>query len=337
MMERFHVSETAAILPLTTYTIGIALGPMIAAPISETQGRRIVYLTTFPLSLLFTLGSGYGQNFGTLIVCRFFAGTLGSPALAVGAGTNMDIWPPLMRGLTVALFMICPFLGPALGPAVGGFVSQTEGWRWTQWSILFFGLPVWLYSLPQPETYAKVLKIRKAKRHGVVPPKIPLSTMIKTVLTITLLRPFHMLCTEPIVAIYSAYTAFNFAMLYAFFAAFPVVFEGVYAFSDGFSGLVFLGIALGLAIAATTLILIDRNVYLPRAKKFAAEGNTGILPPEQRLYSAMIGGALLPIGLFWFGWTARSDVHWICPIIATVPFACGNLLVFVRLLPSLHS
>lgn len=35
--------------------LGIALGPAIGASMSETYGRRTVYLTTLPLSLLFTL------------------------------------------------------------------------------------------------------------------------------------------------------------------------------------------------------------------------------------------------------------------------------------------
>lgn len=33
--------------------------------------------------------------------------------------------------------------------------------------------------------------------------------------------------------------------------------------------------------------------------------------------------------LFWFAWSARQDVHWIVPVIAGIPFAWGNLLVFV--------
>ncbi|KAH8807533.1 MFS multidrug transporter-like protein [Xylogone sp. PMI_703] len=328
VMQRFHVSETAALLPLTVFTIGIGLGPVIGAPISETFGRRIVYLVTFPISMFFILGAGLAQNFGTLVVCRFFAGALGSPCLAVGAGTNMDIWPTLMRGLTVGLFMVCPFLGPALGPAVGGFVSQIEGWRWAEWTILFFGLPVWLWSIPQPETYAKVLLKKKMRKMGGNTTEISPWVVLKITMTVTIVRPIHMLFSEPIVAVYSMYCGFNFAVLYCFFAAFPVVFQGIYGFSSGFTGLVFLGLALGLAIASTIFILVDRYIYLPRALKYTADGNPGILPPEQRLYSAMIGSILLPISLFWFAWTARADIHWICPILATIPFACGNLLVF---------
>lgn len=32
--------------------------------------------------------------------------------------------------------------------------------------------------------------------------------------------------------------------------------------------------------------------------------------------------------LFWFAWTARPSIHWICPVIAEAFFSCGNLLVF---------
>ena len=52
------------------------------------------------------------------------------------------------------------------------------------------------------------------------------------------------------------------------------------------------------------------------------------LPPEERLQSAMVGAFLLPVGLFWFAWSARSDVHWISPVLATIPFGMGNLMVF---------
>lgn len=54
-----------------------------------------------------------------------------------------------------------------------------------------------------------------------------------------------MLLTEQIVGFLSFYVAFNFAVLYTFFAAYPYVFETVYGFSIEDSGLVFLGIGVG--------------------------------------------------------------------------------------------
>ena len=35
--------------------------------------------------------------------------------------------------------------------------------------------------------------------------------------------------------------------------------------------------------------------------------------------------------MFWLGWTARSDVHWIVPVMSVAPFGWGFLLIFLAL------
>lgn len=56
---------------------------------------------------------------------------------------------------------------------------------------------------------------------------------------------------------------------------------------------------------------------------------TGQIPPEAAVSPICIGSILIPIGEFWFSWTARPSIHWICPILAGVPFGLGNGLVFI--------
>ncbi|KAL2014031.1 hypothetical protein VTN00DRAFT_1556 [Thermoascus crustaceus] len=328
--ERFQVGTTKALLPLTLYVYGLAFGPIIAAPLSETYGRRFVYLVTLPVSMVFTIGAGFAKSFGTLLVCRLLAGTFGSPPLAVGAGTNLDLWSRINLAKMVSVYLVTPFLGPALGPAVGGYAAQYKGWRWTQWSMLFLGGPIWIYSLGVSETYAKIILVKRAKKLGLPPPpKGPAGlAAVKLLLTVTVTRPIYMLLTEPIVGLYSLYTAFNFAVLFCFFAAFPIVFQGVYGFSVGEAGLPFLGIAVGCLIATVISIVIDRLLYVRKSLRNLAAGGDGRIAPENRLYSSMIGSVMLTASLFWFAWTARADIHWICCLIATVFFACGNLLIF---------
>jgi MFS family permease len=86
IMSEFHISSTVALLGLSVYVLGHALGPALAAPLSETFGRAVVYKSTFPVAMLFNLGAGLAQSFPAFCVCRFLAATTGSPALAVGAG-----------------------------------------------------------------------------------------------------------------------------------------------------------------------------------------------------------------------------------------------------------
>ncbi|KIW11550.1 hypothetical protein PV08_10851 [Exophiala spinifera] len=333
----FNVSRTAAILPLTVYVVGLGLGPVMSAPLSETYGRRAVYLIFFPPSLLFTLGAGFSNSFASLVICRLLAGILGSGCLAVGAGTNSDLFAHFNRAVASSMFLVAPFLGPSLGPAIGGYVTMERSWRWTQWVILFAGAITYAVCIPQRETYKRIILQRRAKKLGVPGPPNPLPPGMskwRFIFLVTILRPIQMLFTESIVAFLSIYVAFNFSVLFGFFAAFPLVFQHevpeirIYDFNQGESGLVFLGIGAGVIIAGAIFIVMDRLMYRKKTLKRRATGDFNPLPPEERLWPAMLGSVLLPVGLFWFGWSARKDVHWISPVLATIPFGIGNLLVF---------
>uniref|UniRef100_A0A0D2Y6K1 Uncharacterized protein n=1 Tax=Fusarium oxysporum (strain Fo5176) TaxID=660025 RepID=A0A0D2Y6K1_FUSOF len=50
--------------------------------------------------------------------------------------------------------------------------------------------------------------------------------------------------------------------------------------------------------------------------------------PEYQLPPAIAGGALIPIGLFWFAWTTQGNVHWLVPVMGSSLFGCGVILVF---------
>jgi MFS family permease len=114
-MEQFGVSTTVALLPLSVYVLALGFGPIIGAPISETYGRRTVYLISPPLGALFTLGAGFAPNIASLIILRFIAGMFFSPSLAIGAGTIADTCVPSERALATTLYILSPFLGPSLG------------------------------------------------------------------------------------------------------------------------------------------------------------------------------------------------------------------------------
>ncbi|KAI9735911.1 MAG: hypothetical protein M1834_001377 [Cirrosporium novae-zelandiae] len=339
---RFNVSLTAALLGLSLYTLGLGFGPLVSAPISETYGRRVVYWGTLPLFSLFTLGAGFSNNLSALLLCRFFAGFFGGPCIAVGAGTNADIWMPIHRAVASSFYILSPFLGPALGPVIGGFAAQFKGFRWTQWCILFLAVPIYLSSVGLSETYKKAILKRRAKHLDIAPPPGPSGKMaLKILFTVTLIRPVEMIFVEPIVGFFSLYIGFNFAVVFCFVTASSHIYSGVYHFTLGETGLTFLAIGLGCVLGVITVIIIDRVVYQKLHKQNHDRGIANIVDPEHRLYSAMVGSFGIPIALFWFAWTARTNVHWICPIIAEMVFGWGNICVFVCVLslsssPALH-
>jgi hypothetical protein len=236
---------------------------------------------------------------------------------------------------------------------IGGFVAEKKGFRWLEWVMLFFMIATYLYSLWLKETYKPIILKRRRRRLGIpeAHKSINEPSALRVFLTATLLRPLTMLITEPIVTCFSLYVAVDFGILFTFFASFPLVYSRVYDFNSGQIGLTFLPIMIGCLLATLTCVLCDRLLYQKELLRVSARTDSGTnlqdgevasthnsreLPrikvyvePEHRLYAAMIGGIGIPIGLFWFAWTARSDVHWASPVVSTIVFSWGNLSVFV--------
>ncbi|KAJ8123484.1 hypothetical protein ONZ43_g583 [Nemania bipapillata] len=328
VMEEFHVSSSVSLLGLSLYAFGLALGPVIGGPISETRGRKAVYLITLPIFLLFTAGAGVSKNIESLIILRFLSSTFGSPALAVGAGTVADIWDMEHGGgLATVLITSTFFLGPCLGPLISGFTIETRGdWRWLMWVLLLITGPIGILALPSKETSKNIILARRARQRGVPGPPKPSPVMaLKILFVITLVRPLKMLISEPIVISWAIYHSFLFGVLFALFESYPYVFGHVYGFSFGQVGLAFLAIFVGTFLAVITFGIIDKTLYQKKRALFAPAKP----PPEERLYVSMLGSFGIPVALFWFGWTARPDVHFIVPVAAGIPFGWGMVTLFL--------
>lgn len=66
-------------------------------------------------------------------------------------------------------------------------------------------------------------------------------------------------------------------------------------------------------------------LYTVQEKHFNENGE---IQPEKRLPAACVGAFFIPVCLFWFGWSARPDIHWIMPIIGSSFFSMGAMLLF---------
>ena len=316
---QFNVSEEVGILPLSMYNIGMAFGPFLGSPLSETAGRKAVILVTTPLFALFTLGSGFASSMTALAVCRFFAGMVAAPAIGNASATIVDYTAGRYRAVTMSFYYSIPTFGAVFGPLIGGFVVQAKDWRWTQWVTIFFIVAAYIPILFTKETYKKTILQRRAKKFHVEGPPTPERTIMESIhhfATILIFRPAHMLVTEPIVTFVCLYSGFLFGLMYTFVVASPWIYEHYYGFGVTGQSLSFLGLMTGTLTAPIPLIILDYYLYQPRLQKFReSNSDDQRFPPEHRLYPAMIGSILLPIWLFIFAWTSRPSIHWICPII----------------------
>lgn len=112
------------------------------------------------------------------------------------------------------------------------------------------------------------------------------------------------------------------------FGAFPIVYRQQRGWNEGISGLPFIGVAIGMFAALAYTIFYDNNRYL----KCVEKSGKGFAPPEDRLPPGIVGGIVLPIGLFWFAWTNSPSLPWAASVAAAIPFGFGMVLIFLSIM-----
>lgn len=84
---------------------------------------------------------------------------------------------------------------------------------------------------------------------------------------------------------------------------------------------------MGICVGMVLTLGLDPVWYRIRSKLTRElEEKTGIegaSEPEFRLPPAILGSLFVPIGIFMFGWTSYSSIHWIVPIIGSGIFGAG--------------
>lgn len=111
----FQVSQEVAILGVSLFVLGFAVGPLIWAPFSEMFGRQKLFFYTYMAMTAFGAGAAGAPNIAALVVLRFFAGAFGSSPLTNAGGVIADMFSANERGIATGIFALAPFLGPALG------------------------------------------------------------------------------------------------------------------------------------------------------------------------------------------------------------------------------
>lgn len=116
MNSEFDVASLIAILGLSTFVLGLGLGPLLTSPLSEWYGRRPIYIVAWSFFVIWNVVTAVSQNIQTVIVSRFFTGFAGGTFLSVSGGTVSDVFLRSQIQLPMTLVSSAPFIGPCLGP-----------------------------------------------------------------------------------------------------------------------------------------------------------------------------------------------------------------------------
>jgi len=324
-------NEVEAQLTLSIFVLAYAIGPLFLGPLSEIYGRVIVLQLSNLFYLAWNLGCGFAQTSGQLMAFRFFSGLGGSAPLAIGGGVLSDCFLPEQRGRAIAIYSLAPLLGPAIGPIAGGFISQNTTWRWCFYATtIFTAIVQCLGFFFLQETYAPKLlewkrnKLRKETSNEELHtefdnPDRTLATTIK----IAMRRPFKLLITQPIVQVLACYMAYLYGLMYLMLSTFPSLWVTRYGMTIGIGSLNFISMGMGFFLGTQITAPLNDALYRRLKKR-----NNGIGKPEFRIPIMIPASLLVPIGLFWYGWSAQAQVHWIMPNIGAAIFCAGVIVGF---------
>lgn len=115
LMRDFQITSQTAILGVSMFVLGFAIGPLFWGPLSEIYGRQKLFFITHLGITAFSAGAAAAPNIASLIVLRFLAGAFGSSPMTNAGAVIADMFDAKQRGIAGSLFAMAPFLGPAIG------------------------------------------------------------------------------------------------------------------------------------------------------------------------------------------------------------------------------
>jgi DHA2 family multidrug resistance protein len=128
---------------VTAYMLSFACFMPLTSWAAGRFGNKNMYL--FSLSV-FTLGSalcGMAWNLPSLVVARAIQALGGAAIIPIGMTLVSGVFPPRERGKALGIWGVGVVMGPAFGPTLGGYLTETLGWR----SIFMVNLPLGLLTI----------------------------------------------------------------------------------------------------------------------------------------------------------------------------------------------
>ncbi|CAI7635646.1 unnamed protein product [Penicillium pancosmium] len=272
-----------------------------------------------------------------LLVFRLLSGVGASTSLAVGASTIGDVFRKEERGLPVALISMGPVLGSCVGPIVGGFITDYSSWRWCFFATsIAAGVSLVVCLTLSSETYAPVLLERK-KRKCIAEFEETEKSASRTWRTKfdseneslhqryrrTLFRAIHFLCTQPIAQCLACYYGYLYGIIYLLLSSFSDLWTEKYQMGLSIGTLNYIAPCCGYLGGAIICAFLTDPIYRRQVARNNGEGK-----PEFRLPMMVPASLLVPIGLFWYGWSAEYKTHWIIPDIGIALPLMGATIVF---------
>ncbi|MFG2847091.1 multidrug effflux MFS transporter [Kitasatospora sp. NPDC048296] len=262
LADDLHCSPSMAQLSITSCLFGLAVGQLLAGPLSDAVGRRrplIFGLIVYTVSGLLCAAA---PNIATLVVLRGVQGVGGAFALVIAYASVRDRHTGKAAARYFSALLLVTGLAPILAPLAGARILEASGWRGIFLALAVLSGAVLIASVGAlPESLAPQLRRPGGLRAtGAV---------------------YRRLLTDRQLVGHAVINALVFATMFAYISGSPFVLQDLHGLSPGRYSLVFAVNACGLVLAAQAsgrlVRTVDARLLLGIGVAGAAVGSTSLL------------------------------------------------------------
>lgn len=160
MNEEFNASTSLIQMTLSATIIGMALGQIVAGPISDVCGRKIPLATGMLLFALSSVGCMLAQDINFFLFVRLIQGLSGAFGIVIARAVAKDCTSGAELTRFFSMMMTVNGLAPILSPVIGGQILIFADWRAVFLLLSIIGVLLTVSSIRFEETLPKRLRAR---------------------------------------------------------------------------------------------------------------------------------------------------------------------------------
>jgi DHA1 family bicyclomycin/chloramphenicol resistance-like MFS transporter len=261
-------SASAAQLTLSACLVGLALGQLLAGPLSDSLGRRRPLLVGLLAYILASLLCTTVPSITLLIGLRLIQGLAGAAGIVIARAIVRDRYSGIALARFFSMLMLVSGVAPIAAPLIGGLMLRLTNWRGI---FLFLALLVALMWV------AVLLGL---------PETLPPERRQSGELSVTL-GTFRRLLSDKAFIGYALSCGLSAAAMFAYISGSPFVTQEIYGLSPQAFSLIFGANALGIAVMGQ---ISGRLVSRVAPRKLLAGALTAVALGGGGLFLAVISG-----------------------------------------------
>ncbi|HEY2060080.1 Bcr/CflA family multidrug efflux MFS transporter [Amycolatopsis sp. NBC_01480] len=255
-------SDSTVQLTLTAFIVGLAVGQVVAGPLSDAYGRRVPLLIGLALYVVGSVAAAVSPDITLLIVARAVQAMGAAAGLVISRATVRDLFSGKAMTKFFSMLMLVNGLAPIIAPVLGGQLLNFTTWRGVFVVLTGFGvLLLVVVAVAMPEPLAA--ENRTPARLGGV------------------LRTYAGLLADRAFLGYALASGLMFAGLFAYISGSSFALQGVYGLSPQQFSLVFglngVGIVLAGQLNGRLVGRFSERTLLAAGLTVAAVGGLGVL------------------------------------------------------------